>query len=201
MSLETITKIEKRHYTGKVYNLEVEPNDSVEDDQYYVNANNGLVVHNCHPRDNIALSWLAKELDLGYDLFAAISHSREQQTRNMALFIADICRQEGKPCVINGRAYKPAVPYTVGSPSVLLGGYLKEMGIDVSYADSETGDIPEGEQDCVCVMAHDPQTTYDHTGKKYEQKLYFNLRAGCTVIDPWRCFEDKRYKVIYYGLS
>jgi len=153
----------------------------------------------CHPRDNIALSWLAKELNLGYDLFAAISHSREQQTRNMAEFIADVCRKENKPCVINGRAYKPSVPYTVGSPSVLLGGYLKEMGIDVSYADPETGDILIGEQDCVCVMTHDPQTTYSHTGKKYEQKLYFDLKKGSTVIDPWRCFKDDRYEIIYYG--
>ena len=154
----------------------------------------------CHPRDNIALSWLAKELNLGYDLFAAISQSREQQTRNMAKFVADICRQENKSCVINGRAYKPAVPYTIGSPSVLLAGYLREMGIDVRYADPETGDDP-GSIDCVCVMAHDPQTTYNHTGKVYEQKLYFDLRAGATVIDPWRCFKDKKYKILYYGQS
>lgn len=153
----------------------------------------------CHPRDNIALSWLAKNLDLGYDLFAAISHSREQQTRNMAKFIADICRKENKPCVINGRAYKPSVPYTIGSPSVLLGSYLQEMGIDTSYADPHTGDILYGEQDSVCVMAHDPQTTYSHTGKKYEQKLYFDLKIGSTVIDPWRCFKNKNYNVIYYG--
>ncbi len=153
----------------------------------------------CHPRDNIALSWLAKNLDLGYDLFAAISHSREQQTRNMAKFIADICRKENKPCVINGRAYKPSVPYTIGSPSVLLGSYLQEMGIDTSYADPHTGDILYGEQDSVCVMAHDPQTTYSHTGKKYEQKLYFDLKTGSTVIDPWRCFKNKNYNVIYYG--
>lgn len=153
----------------------------------------------CHPRDNIALSWLAKELDLGYDLFAAISHSREQQTRNMATFIADICKKENKPCVINGRAYKPSVSYTIGSPSVLLGGYLKDMGIEVIYADNETNDNIEGEFDCVCVLAHDPQTTYSHTGKQYEQKLYFTPKEGITVIDPWRCFKNSRYNVIYYG--
>jgi hypothetical protein len=73
------------------------------------------------------------------------------------------------------------------------------MGIDVSYADPETGDILIGEQDCVCVMTHDPQTTYSHTGKKYEQKLYFDLKVGSTVIDPWRCFNNDRYKIIYYG--
>ena len=153
----------------------------------------------CHPRDNIALSWLAKELDLGYDLFAAISHSREQQTRNMAKFVADICLQENKPCVINGRAYKPSVPYTIGSPSVLLAGYLEDLGIKVIYADNETNDNIEGEFDCVCVLAHDPQTTYSHTGKQYQQKLYFTPKEGITVIDPWRCFKDSRYNVIYYG--
>ncbi len=153
----------------------------------------------CHPRDNIALSWLAKELDLGYDLFAAISHSREQQTRNMAKFIADVCRRQNKDCVINGRAYKPAVSYTIGSPSILLGGYLKELGIKVTYADPETGDIITEPQDCVCVMSHDPQTTYSHTGKKYAQKLYFDLKPGSTVIDPWRCFKDDRYNIIYFG--
>jgi len=82
-----------------------------------------------------------------------------------------------------------------------LAGYLRELGVVVQFADPETGNILEGEQDCVCVMAHDPQTTYNHTGKIYEQKLYFDLRAGATVIDPWRCFKDKKYKILYYGQS
>tara|TARA_E500000178_G_C16565945_1_gene549504 strand:- start:143 stop:625 length:483 start_codon:yes stop_codon:yes gene_type:complete len=153
----------------------------------------------CHPRDNIALSWLSKELGLGYDLFGAISHSREQQTKNFAKFVADICKKEKKSCVINGKAYKPSVPYTIGSPSVLLAGYINELGVDVKYADPETEDILEGIQDCVCVMAHDPQTTYDHTGRSYQQKLYFDLAKGSTIIDPWRCFKDNDYNVIYYG--
>jgi UDPglucose 6-dehydrogenase len=153
----------------------------------------------CHPRDNIALSWLAENLGLGYDLFHAISHAREKQTENMAKFVAEICRQENKPCVINGRAYKPAVPYTIGSPSMLLGQYLQNMGIEVIYADNETNDNIEGEFDCVCLLAHDPQTTYSHTGKQYRQKLYFTPKEGITIIDPWRCFKDSRYKVIYYG--
>jgi len=153
----------------------------------------------CHPRDNIALSWLSKELGLGYDLFGAISQSREQQTKNFAKFVADICKKENKSCVINGKAYKPSVPHTIGSPSVLLAGYINELGVDVKYADPETEDILEGIQDCVCVMAHDPQTTYDHTGRSYQQKLYFDLAKGSTIIDPWRCFKDNDYNVIYYG--
>ena len=153
----------------------------------------------CHPRDNIALSWLAENLGLGYDLFKAISHAREQQTKNMAKFVSQFCKKENKPCVINGKAYKPAVPYTIGSPSILLGHYLEQHGIEVLYADNETQDNVGETIDCVCVMAHDPQTTFNHTGKHFEQKLYFNPVKGNTIIDPWRCFKNKDYNVVYYG--
>ena len=43
----------------------------------------------CHPRDNIALRWLAKELDLGYDMFETIMTAREQQAENMAKAILE----------------------------------------------------------------------------------------------------------------
>ena len=42
----------------------------------------------CHPRDNIALRYLAKELNLGYDLFDAVMNAREIQARNLAKFLA-----------------------------------------------------------------------------------------------------------------
>ena len=38
----------------------------------------------CHPRDNIALRYMAKELDLGYDLFDSIMGAREIQAKNIA---------------------------------------------------------------------------------------------------------------------
>ena len=153
----------------------------------------------CHPRDNIALSWLAEHLGLGYDLFNGISLAREKQTENMAKFIADICKKQNKPCVINGKAYKPSVSYTIGSPSILLEHYLTKLGVEVFYADIETGDNVGKQIDCVCVLAHDPNITYSHTGIHYTKKLYFNPAPGNTIIDPWRNFKDDRYKIIYYG--
>ena len=38
----------------------------------------------CHPRDNIALRYMAQELGLGYDLFDAIMLAREVQAKNIA---------------------------------------------------------------------------------------------------------------------
>ena len=40
----------------------------------------------CHPRDNIALRWLAKEYNIGYDLFDTVMHAREVQAKNLAMF-------------------------------------------------------------------------------------------------------------------
>jgi UDPglucose 6-dehydrogenase len=157
----------------------------------------------CHPRDNIALSWLAKELNLGYDLFAAISHSREKQTENMANFVAKICRERKLPCVINGKAYKPGVSYTIGSPSLLLAYYLEKQGIKIYYADPNTGDTPVTSlgdpADAVCFLAHDANVTYQHTGRQYQKDLYFNLKEGSVIIDPWRNFKNSKYEIIYYG--
>jgi UDPglucose 6-dehydrogenase len=41
----------------------------------------------CHPRDNIALRWLAEEYNIGYDLFDTVMHAREIQAQNLAMFL------------------------------------------------------------------------------------------------------------------
>jgi len=43
----------------------------------------------CHPRDNIALRYMAQELGLGYDIFDAIMNAREVQAENMAKFLVE----------------------------------------------------------------------------------------------------------------
>lgn len=85
----------------------------------------------CHPRDNIALSWLARELDLSYDLFDALMVAREKQTQ----WLGDLAKKEKLPIIIRGKAYKPETNLTVGSPALLLGSLLEEDGIDFAHED------------------------------------------------------------------
>ena len=83
----------------------------------------------CHPRDNIALRWLAKEYDIGYDLFDTVMHAREIQAENLAKFLIDTSLANGAlPIVIHGKAYKPDVPYCIGSYSTLVGHYVTKHG-------------------------------------------------------------------------
>jgi UDPglucose 6-dehydrogenase len=54
----------------------------------------------CHPRDNIALRYMANELDLGYDLFDSIMKSREIQAKNIASKLVDMSIDYHLPIVI-----------------------------------------------------------------------------------------------------
>ena len=74
---DKIIKIEVENYEGYVYNLEVEPFHEKKDDQFYIDGDTGIVIHNCHPRDNIALSWLAQKVNLSFDWYDNLMHCRE----------------------------------------------------------------------------------------------------------------------------
>jgi UDPglucose 6-dehydrogenase len=91
----------------------------------------------CHPRDNIALSWLAREVGLSYDLFEALMVCRERQTEWLADLIVEEQNMtaEYRPIEILGKAYKPETALTVGSPATLLANILDEREVTYEHTD------------------------------------------------------------------
>ena len=153
----------------------------------------------CHPRDNIALRYLAEELDLGYDIFDTIIKARELQAKNMAHYIYN--HREGLPIYIHGKAYKPNVTYLEGSYSLLVGHYLTELGVAPVYIDPLTeANNPTSVKGCI-LLAHNQQITYGYSGITNTQPLYCDILDDSIVIDPWRKFSttNKTIKVIHYG--
>jgi UDPglucose 6-dehydrogenase len=160
----------------------------------------------CHPRDNIALRWLAKEYDIGYDLFDTVMHAREIQAKNLAKFLFDTAAQDQKflPIVIHGKAYKPDVEYCIGSYSTLVGHYLQKMGVEVKYvdplADDATDVVAEIEGPAVYLWAHNRKITYEYTGEQAETQPYCKIATGSVIVDPWRKLESTDdVRVIHYG--
>jgi len=196
-----INGINKVYYKGPVYNLEVEPNHEIKDDQYYLDADTGIVVHNCHPRDNIALRWLAEKLDLGYDLFDAIMHAREKQASLMAEMLVKIAKENTLPIYIHGKAYKPNVTYCDGSYSLLVGWYCKEMGIEPIYIDPLTEFSKPDSVKGVVLLAHNQKVTYGYSVVTEEQPFYCKIESGSIVVDPWRKYvsDSPGIRVIHYG--
>jgi len=163
----------------------------------------------CHPRDNIALRWLAQEYDIGYDLFDTIMHAREIQARNLAQFLIDQSNSRitgsALPIVIHGKAYKPDVPYCIGSYSTLIGHYVKEAGRTVQYldplADDSTEVVDRVAEPCVLLLAHNRMITYGYTGDIRDDTFYCAIPEGSIIVDPWRRMQvsSNHHTVIHYG--
>lgn len=182
----------------------------------------------CHPRDNIALRYLAERLDLGYDLFDAVMRSREVQAENMAKKLVELTETgagviPAMPVIIVGKAYKPLVPYDAGSSSMLVGHYVSELGAELYYLDEVMGEMPPASvlsKPAVYLLAHNPQITYgeqldfvkgwynDHRVTGADEALTVATANGTTlqfaqgsiVVDPWRKTPDlPGVCVVHYG--
>ena len=158
----------------------------------------------CHPRDNIALRWLAQEYEIGYDLFDTVMHAREIQAKNLALFLVDQAKKSGLPIAIHGKAYKPDVPYCIGSYSTLVGFYIKEAGYNVQYldplADDPTDVVESLSGPSVVLWAHNRKITYEYTGDQLDTQPYCEIPMGSVIVDPWRKMTSLGgYTIVHYG--
>ena len=126
----------------------------------------------CHPRDNIALRWLAKELDLGYDIFESIMTAREKQAETMAKAIL----QHGKNIYFTSDSYKAGTTLVDGSYSLLVQHYVRQHG----------GKIANGFDTPVEVIV------------RVHESDEVSADESTIIFDPWRTY-PKAKNVIYYG--
>ena len=126
----------------------------------------------CHPRDNIALRWLAKELNLGYDIFETIMTAREKQAENMALEIL----KHGKNIHFTSDYYKPGTNQVDGSSSLLLQHYVLKHG----------GQLANGFDTPVEVIV------------RVHESDQIDCDNNTIIFDPWRTY-PKADNVIHYG--
>ena len=126
----------------------------------------------CHPRDNIALRWLAKDLDLGYDMFESIMTAREKQAENMAKAILE----HGKNIYFTSDSYKPKVNMPDGSSSLLLQHFVTEHGGKIVNGFDTPAEV------IVRIHESDEITADNST----------------IIFDPWRTY-PRADNVVYYG--
>ena len=126
----------------------------------------------CHPRDNIALRWLAKELDLGYDLFESIMTARESQAETMAKAILT----HGNNIWFSSDSYKPGTTLVDGSYSLLVQYYIKKHG----------GQLANGIDTPVEVIV------------RVHESDEFTADEKTIIFDPWRTY-PKAENVVHYG--
>ena len=129
----------------------------------------------CHPRDNIALSWLAQKLDLSYDWYENLMVCRENQTEWLANLTLEQQRETNLPIVILGKCFKKETNLTVGSPSILMKNILLESVDKVDMYDPWIdADEPPLKNAAVFFI-----------GTNHDKFLSYTFPEGSVVIDPW----------------
>lgn len=131
----------------------------------------------CHPRDNIALSWVARTQNMSYDWFENIMLQRERTIDWYADLIQENLR--GLPVIILGKAFKKDINLVVGSPAVLLGNVLDERGIEYRFYDHLTGDT------------FDVYKALYFVGTNHSDFEDASFPAGSVVLDPWGIINDQ----------
>lgn len=149
----------------------------------------------CHPRDQIAMSWLAQKLDLSFDIFEFIAKARDEQTLYFAKTLKKFQDERNQHVVILGNSYKKNVGITVGSPSILLQHYLKELGVDFTTFDP----VQKNEK----LMCDGPKIFFVATPHDVFKEL--SLPVESLVIDPWANGNNpsisRQYLVWYKGIG
>lgn len=144
----------------------------------------------CHPRDNIAMSYLARKLDLSYDFLEAIMMARERQTAWLAELAISHAQRTGLPIIVMGKAFKPETDLTAGSPAILLSNLLKLRGHEP--------------------LAYDPHIDPDSMkptipgiyiiGTRHAEFADWPFPEGSVVLDPWR-YVTSRVGVLTHRLG
>lgn len=141
----------------------------------------------CHPRDQIAMSYLAKKLDLSVDLFEFLADSRDKQTEYHATIIKQYqdLFTGGYEVIILGESYKKNIGLSVGSPSKLLQFYLDKLNVRYRVIDPYFNDED--------VIFNEPKIFYVATPHDIFKNL--SMPVESVVIDPWGGSVTKQYNI------
>ena len=132
----------------------------------------------CHGRDQMALSYTAREAGLTFNIFDVINHGRDAQTGWLADLILENRRE--RPVVLLGMAFKAGTNQLEGSPAMLLANILRQRGLFVQMHDPAIrpdAKIPDGP--CLYFVS-----------TRWADYANWPFKPGDTVIDPWRMIKS-----------
>lgn len=145
----------------------------------------------CHPRDNIAMSWLADELDLSADPFGFVSEAREKQAMWLAQLLKYYSDERQLPVVILGKSYKPESNLSNGSPATLVGNLLEDLGKEYVQVDPYVDLCPISLTGAAVFLI----------GTKHNVWNSRIFPSGSVVIDPFRYITHVPSSVSYIPLG
>lgn len=127
----------------------------------------------CHPRDNIALSYLSTQIGMSHNIWEDLMSAREDHARFLADSLMNVAVNEGLPIIILGRSFKPETNIETGSPALLVSSLI---------------DIPHKHVEDLQKL---PIGIY-LIGTKHARYADYQFPEGSLVIDPFRYIADQK---------
>lgn len=183
--------------SGDVYNLEVEKYHN------YALAC-GVISHNCHPRDAIAMSWMAAKLKLVFNPFDLLMKGREAHCEWLVNLLME---HSGRhpfggvkngvstlPMVILGKAFKEGTNIIAGSPALLVANILKERDASFQHYDPYVDNKDSRE------VLQQPSVYLVIT--KHPDFAKYEFPRGSVVLDVWRYIPEREgVQVVKIGVG
>jgi UDPglucose 6-dehydrogenase len=131
----------------------------------------------CHPRDNIALAWLAEYTGMSHNIWDDLMTAREDYEFWHAELAAGAADEFDLPLVLLGRAFKPETDIETGSAAVLMANILTNWAVDFVHVN----DIASDElYEAVYFIA-----------TKNERYRGYQFPAGSVVLDPFGYIDSR----------
>ncbi|MDQ3133030.1 MAG: nucleotide sugar dehydrogenase [Acidobacteriota bacterium] len=170
----------------------------------------------CFPRDNVALTFIAKELGVE----AKLAETTDSMNRAVAQKVAEKIRpmiSEGATVAVLGLSYKPFSHVTEESQGVFIAKQLSKNGVRVVAFDPMSNEMALEEirrhivvldsvEECLKQAEAVLITTPDPFFKELTSENFKNERAEVMVFDFWRILQEKlagqkHIKYIAFGNS
>lgn len=147
----------------------------------------------CHPRDNIAMSWLARKYALGHDIFESVMLAREGQAGWLAQVLTEIAESRGLEMGILGTAYKAGSGITVGSHALLVLRCLMDNGTPPAWVHDPHANEADGRPDRPLALL---------IGCNHPEFRDYSFPPGTVLLDPWRYIPAREgVEIIRLGAS
>ncbi|MBF4194664.1 UDP-glucose 6-dehydrogenase [Mycolicibacterium phlei] len=134
----------------------------------------------CHPRDNIALSWLADDVGMSFNLWEALMASREAYEKWHADVVIEAVEEHELPVVLLGRAFKPETDIETGSPAMLMAELLRLEGVQFLHVNDA---IPN-------------QRAIYFIATQNDRYRHYQFAPGSVVIDPFGYIPDQEGVIV-----
>lgn len=126
----------------------------------------------CHPRDNIALSYIADKVGMSHNIWEDLMAAREAHMAWLGGLGVHEANRAKLPLVILGRSFKPETNIETGSPSILMANLL-------DYGYTHVDDL-EVYKKAVYII-----------GTRHERYKSIDFPKGSVVIDPFRYIPER----------